>query len=283
MAAEQRLAKSRPFTIDGQTIAPRQLADTLLAHGRHWVTTDDIAALLDVPRDHVPQTVAGLIAAGRLFSPARGAYVPIPAQYRTWRAVPATQFIDSLMGHLDHNYYVALLSAAELVGVAHQRPQTFQVVTNGRVRDRSFGRVKLEFVTSQHANLRPTVTRNTPTGTMVVSTPEVTAFDLVAMPRRSGGLSNVATVIGEMVDRSLLEPTSLADVATTYPISVVARTGWLIAHSARTLDVDIDLDALRAALTPRHSPIPLLAGGRNVGAVDTDWNVYVNTSIEADL
>ena len=124
--------------------------------------------------------------------------MPIPPEFRTWGAVPASHFIDPLMRYLGHDYYVGFLSAAEFHGAAHQRPQVFQVVTSGRLRDRAFGRVRIEFTTSSDTAARPVVERNTPTGTMRVASPEVTVLDLVAY-RRGGGISNVATVVGELV------------------------------------------------------------------------------------
>ena len=66
--------------------------------------------------------------------------MPIPAEYRSWRAVPASHFIDPMMRHLDHGYYVGYLSAAEVHGAAHQRPQVFQVITDARLNDRTFDR-----------------------------------------------------------------------------------------------------------------------------------------------
>ena len=74
-----------------------------------------------------------------------------------------------MMQHLGHYYYVGLLSAAEIPGSAHQRPQVFQVMTSARLRDRAFGRVRIDFITSVHTSDRPTESVNTPTGTMRVS------------------------------------------------------------------------------------------------------------------
>lgn len=41
---------------------------------------------------------------------------------------------------------------------------------------------------------------NTPRGTLVISTPEATALDLVGYPHRAGGLNQVATVLAELAD-----------------------------------------------------------------------------------
>lgn len=263
--------------------SPRDLADWLLARGRHWVTSAEVASLLGIPPEQVAPRLAGARRRGHLFSPTKGAYVPIPPEYRSWGAVPAAHFIDSMMLHLDHPYYVGLLSAAELFGVAHQRPQVFQVVTTARLRDRSFGRVDISFITVADMASRPTTTRNTPTGTVCLSTPEVTLFDVVAMPAQAGGLSNVATVVGEMLEGDLLASAALGNVARRYPTSVAQRAGWLLDLVGEEAGTSLDLDGLLAVAHRRSTPTLLLAGGPQAGPLDQRWNVVVNGQVESDL
>lgn len=263
-------------------VEPRQLADWLLSHGRAWISTDEAAELLGIPVEHVSPTLARWRRSGHLFSPTRGAYVPIPPEFRSWGAVPAANFIDHLMRHLGHPYYVGLLSAAELHGFAHQRPQVFQVVTPARLRDRAFGRVRLAFITVADISSRPTATRNTPTGTLRVSTPEVTLLDLVSMPRRGGGLSNVATIAGEMLEEGALDTQALASIAEQYPGAVVQRAGWLLEQVAGAVGVEVSLSALQTVAERRASPARLLPSGPT-GRPDERWNVIVNTAIEPDL
>lgn len=263
--------------------SPRELADWLLARGRHWVTSKDVAALLRIPQVHVSPTLRRWRQKGLLFSPTKGVYVPIPPEYRSWGAVPASHFIDLLMRHLGHDYYVCLLSAAEAHGFAHQRPQIFQVMTPAQLRDRSFGRVRLSFVISSDTSSRPVVVKNTPTGTMRLSTPEVTALDLVLMPRRSGGLSNVATILGEMVREAALDSRKLADLATRYPIAVAQRTGWLLELVANEVGQSVNLVRLLKVANSRTTPAPLETHGPRRGPLDERWNVIINGPIEPDL
>jgi predicted transcriptional regulator of viral defense system len=265
------------------TVQPRELSDWLLARGRHWVTTDEAADLLGIPSAHVSPTLARWRRRGLLFSPARGAYVPIPPEYRSWHSVPAAHFIDPLMAHLGHEYYVGLLSAAEAHGFAHQRPQVFQVMTPARVRDRSFGRVRLSFITSAEVPCRPIITKNTPTGTMRISTREATVLDLVALARRSGGLSNVATILGEMLHDDALDIKALARQAASYPTAIAQRTGWLLELVSHDLDRDVDLEPLRKVAATRSTPTPLASHAPSSGPVDERWNVVVNSTIEPDL
>lgn len=262
---------------------PRDLADWLLARGRHWITSAEVASLLRIPSEQVAPRLASSRRRNQLFSPTKGAYVPIPPEYRSWGAVPAAHFIDPMMRHLGHPYYVGLLSAAEQVGVAHQRPQVFQVVTTARLRDRSFGRVGISFVTVGEMASRPTIARNTPTGTIRVSTPEVTIFDLVAMPGHAGGLSNVATIVGGMLEEGLLAPGDVADVARGYPSAVAQRAGWLLDLMGEETGTSLDLGDLHAVAHRRTTPTLLLAGGPQAGPLDDRWNVVVNGQVESDL
>ena len=267
----------------GERVVPRELADWLLARGRHWVTTVEAADLLGIPHVQVSPTLARWIERGLLFSPTKGAYVPIPSQYRSWGAVPASEFIDPMMNYLGHPYYVCLLSAAEVHGYAHQRPQVFQVLTSARLRDRSFGRVHLSFVSSVSVEERDTVVRNTPTGVMRVSSLETTVMDLVSMPFRSGGLSNIATVISEMLDENVINAEALTRVAGPYPRAVQQRVGWMVEHLAKTAGFEYRLDAL--ADVPdrgRLRPVLMDPARASSGEIDARWMVDMNVVVEPD-
>jgi predicted transcriptional regulator of viral defense system len=261
---------------------PRDLADWLLARGRHWVSAPEVAVLLGVPLTHVAPTLARWVLKGLLFSPTKGAYVPIPPHYRDWGAIPGSEFVDAMMSHLGHEYYVCLLSAAEVHGFAHQRPQVFQVMTGARLRDRSFGRVKVSFVCSAAVLSRPTVLRNTPTGVLRVSSLECTVLDLVSMPLRSGGLSNIGTIVAEMLDEERIDPKLLGDAATGYPASVIARTGWIIEFAAGEVGKMFDVESLRSLASARVKPTLLDSQGLRTGELDHRWNLIVNSHIEVD-
>lgn len=256
-------------------VLPRELSDWLLASGRHWITTAEAARLMSVPALHVAPTVAKQVAQHRLFSPTKGLYVAIPPAFRTWGAVPASHFIDALMGHLGHPYYVCLLSAAEHHGFAHQQPLVFQVMTGGRIRSRSFGRVHLDFIYSSRVQDRRTDRVNTPTGTMVVSSLETTVLDLVSYPARSGALYNVATIIGEMLAENAIDIDLLARDAVDYPTSVAQRTGWLIDFMAGRLELEFDSAPLLEIAARRQKATPLDPFYGQLGDLDGRWNVLV--------
>lgn len=255
----------------------------MLSHGETWITSSEASEILGLDSTAARVALARLTRRRLLFSPTRGGYVAIPPEFRTWGVVPATHFVDQMMSHLGHAYYLGLLSAAEVHGAAHQRPQVSQIVTDARLRRRCFGRVCLEFVTDRHVAERPIVTRNTPTGTMRVSTPEVTVLDLVTHPRHSGGLSNIATIAGELIQDGALDPSRLTEAVLSYPLAVVQRSGWLLDEAARQGELaSLDLAELERIVS--RAAIARLAPGRPAsGDVDRRWRLDVNSPVKSDL
>ena len=269
------------YVITVADVRPKDLPDYFLSHGRHWLTTTEIAEAIGGSRVDARQAANRWQAKGLAFSPTRGAYVLIPPEFRTWRAVPASHFVDDMMRYLGHAYYVGYLSAAEVHDAAHQRPQTFQVVTDQRLKTRTFGRVRVKFILNAHTADRPTVTINTPTGTMRVSTPEATILDLVSAPEHSGGLSNVATVMGDLLEDAKIDVSEIIRIAHSWPTTVVQRTGWLLDLAASELGVDLDLGPLATVAIGQGSVTKLSPSGGS-GPLDTRWNIIVNTEVESD-
>jgi predicted transcriptional regulator of viral defense system len=255
----------------------RELPDSLISRGRYWATTDEIAAETGTGPDATRHGLARLRSQQRLFTPARSFHVMVPPEYRSWGAIPAAWFIDPMMQHLDRTYYVSLLSAAAQHGASHQAAQTFQVMTDRHVEDRDFERVRLRFQTSSLVGQTPVEQVNTPTGTMAVSTREATVSDLVERPEKSGGLSNVATILREI---GKLDGGELARLSAPRPRTHARRLGWLLTKFRR----DVETNSLRALAEPgKGASIPLAAGGPSQGAADEVWGVIVNAEIEPDV
>ena len=211
----------------------------------------------------------------------KDAWIPIPAEFRRWGAPPPTHYIDALMRHLGHTYYVGFLSAAQLHGAAHQAPMTFQIVSSAVIRDRKIGRSQLEFIRREHARERPTAKLTTPTGRITVSTPEVTMLDLAESPSRGGGLSNVATIAAELLSNETLSKKRFAAAASTYPLAVVQRLGFLLERAASHADVVLELDAL-AMLVESCEAVALDPRSPSKGERDRRWNVIMNNDVEID-
>jgi predicted transcriptional regulator of viral defense system len=186
-----------------------------------------------------------------LISPRRGFYVIVPPQYHAWGAPPPTWYIDDLMRHEGHPYYVGLLKAAELHGGTHQAVMEFQVVTDKRLPKLRAGRSAIGFYyrKDMEAVDDGVEDHKTDTGRMKVSSVELTVLDLLRYPHAAGGLDNIATIISDLGER--IDPAKLAVLSTAYERSVSQRLGHLLerfGHGARA-------EALRDAL-PQGSALP---------------------------
>lgn len=267
------------FDVRDGCVPVRQLPDYMIALGEPVVTTGRAAQLVGLERRSVYAGLSRLRRQGRMFSPARGLHVAIPPQHRTWGVVPASWWIDAMMEHLDRSYYVGLLTAAAAHGAAHQSPQVFQVVIDEQLADRDIERVRLRFHVSSVLDDLPEAaieSVTTETGTMEVSTPELTAVDLVAHPNLGGGLDNVATVLLEL---GPLDAQLLSEVCEHYPRSVVRRLGWMTEH---VTDDAAPSGVLRMAEPNAGSATPLDVHGPDGGTRDERWGVLVNTDVQAD-
>jgi predicted transcriptional regulator of viral defense system len=158
--------------------------------------------------------------------PFRGFCVFVPPEYRRLGCLPPEQLVPQLMERLGLDYYTGLLSAAEIHGAAHQRPQEFQAVVAANRPGIECGSVRVRFVARRNVASLPTVLRNTLRGQMKVSTPEATTFDLVGYSRHCGGLDNEATVLAELAES--LDAGKLAEVAALSPVPWAQRLGFLL-------------------------------------------------------
>ncbi len=222
-----------------------------------------------------------------LVSPRQGFYVIVPPQYLAWGGPPPTWYIDDLMRQEGCPYYVGLLKAAELHGATHQAVMEFQVITNKRLPQLRIGRSNIAFY--YRKDLGPIaagiVDRKTDTGHMKLSSPELTALDLLRYPRAGGGLDNIATVIADLAER--LDVGKLAALAAAYERSVSQRLGYLLdrfGQSERT-------QALHRMLTKRSTVPwvelePSLAKGPDLAPAPQDrnerWHIIVRRLPEKD-
>ena len=263
-------------------VTPSALADWLIARGRHFVTTDEVAELVGVEPRVVSVSLQRAREANKVVSVTKGGWVPVPPEYRNAGAPPPLHYIDPLMRHLGHPYYVGLLSAARLHGASHQVPMVLQVVTPALLRDRRIGSNQIEFIRRRSAARRPTVQRNVPTGRITVAAPAVTVLDLVEVPAVGGGLGNVATVIGDLLQEGAIDGDALADVAADYSTAVAQRTGYLVEHMADEVGASIQLDRLEQIVADATYTV-LNPQRPREGEHDRRWRVIVNTGIEHDL
>jgi predicted transcriptional regulator of viral defense system len=274
----------------GPRLKARQYIEDLAATGRYHFLAKEAQKALGASAAAVKVTLSRLSKRGVIASPARGFYVIVPPEYRSLGCLPADQFIPALMKTLNLPYYAGLLTAAQYHGAAHQRPQQFQVFLEKRRLPIACGRVRVVFLIRKRLREVPVQSLNTPRGTLLVSSPEATALDLVGYQHQAGGLNQVATVLSELAEK--IEPAELAAAAAAAPVPWAQRLGYLLERvgapeKAASLKEYVRARARESAPllanAPKPSRLPDPRRARRDKVVrDADWKLYVNAEVQPE-
>jgi AbiEi antitoxin C-terminal domain len=200
----------------------------LLSAGRAVFTREDAVDALRIKPRGFLKAAEKQQRRKALLNPRHGFYVVVPPQYLSWGAPPPAWYIDDLMRHEGHPYYVGLLKAAELHGAAHQAVMEFQVITDKRLPKIRAGRSIVSFFYRKDmARVADAVAdHKTDTGRMRISSPELTAFDLLRYMRAIGTIDSIATVLSELGGKIKAE--HLAKLAPAFERTVIQRLGYLL-------------------------------------------------------
>lgn len=213
----------------------------------------------------------------------RGFYVIIPVHYVLRGSVPATYYIDQLMAYLKKPYYVCMLSAAELLGAAHQRPQQFSVMTTYPRRQAVTTRnVTTGWFYRDTLPEEALIVKNTETGTVRISNPLLTATDLVQNQQHAGGLSRVATILEELTEQIDID-SQLPPLMPYVKTVTWQRLGYILENIIGDKDAaDRLYEQLRAASAHMvYKPLSTSAEDRPSDR-DCRWKLNINTEIETD-
>lgn len=213
----------------------------------------------------------------------RGFYVIIPPQYAAKGIVPPLYYIDSLMSYLHKPYYISLLSAAELLGAAHQRPQRFSVTTV--YPKPSVSPAKNNLLAWSYRKEVPTeflLMKNSETGVIQYSNAELTALDLVQYEQYVGGLSRVATILEELSER--IDFKNAAQSLFNYTtLAAIQRLGYILDEVLQQSEIADILHNELTAYSKRLRYVPLSTRHANSTSVrNKRWKISVNLDIEID-
>jgi len=245
--------------------------------GRYSVTLDELKNKFNISEKAILQNLYRLKCKNQLAQVRKEFYVIIPPQYTNRGMVPPTLFISDMMDFLNRDYYVGLLSAAALHGAGHQQPMEFQVMTKKPpLRKIKNQKLNLNFFTKGDWKEELIIKIKTETGFINVSTPELTAFDLVNYNKKIGGVNRIIPILEDLTES--MKPQELERISKNQKIPSIQRLGFLIDQMGN----EILSSSLYSSIKNRilHK-IPLsLAHNCKSGLVNQKWKVIVNTDID---
>ena len=250
------------------------------SQGRYAFALNELKAKFQLSDKALNQSLYRLKKKGRIAQIRHGFYAILSPEYLKQGMVPPALFIDDLMKSLGKRYYVGLLSAAALHGAAHQQPMEFFVVTEKpALRNIRNKNLKISFYVKKDWKDQDIVQIKTDAGNIRVSTPELTALDLLYY-QESIGLNRTLTIIEELVTE--IKASQLTKTAKNYlQTAAIQRLGYLLDCQ---LHEDKLAEALKKVLHERnHFPIPLALNIVKEGDSNTTWKVIRNITLESDL
>jgi len=214
----------------------------------------------------------------------RGFYVIISVEYAKNAMLPPFLYLDTLMKYLDRPYYFALLNAAEFYGSAHQRPQQYSVITVlPPLRDTNKRNTKINYISTRKEIPQKWLKQfKTQSGYIQVSSPELTAADLITFQKEIGGLNRACNVLYE-----LMEVVKFGKLDNTFfeyvPTSTIQRLGYLLENELEQSKQAEILYSKAKTHNCKFQKIPLKYGKSTENCeTDVKWKIIVNEYIELD-
>jgi len=201
--------------------------DAVRAKGRYAFAVDELKDKFDISDKAIHQNLYRLKAKKRIVQVRQGFYTILPAEYARRGIVPTNLFIDDMMNMLHKKYYVGLISAAAIHGASHQQSmETFIITEKPALRDIKNKKVKINFFVKNDWKNDDIKQVKTDAGYINVSSPELTALDLLYYVDKIG-MNRVITILAELVEA--IKPTNLNKTAKNYSqTAAVQRLGYLL-------------------------------------------------------
>ena len=220
-------------------------------------------------------------------SPWRNFFVILRPEDRAAGAPDPVRWIDPLMKHLSVDYRVSLLRAATLHGSSHQASMIFSVLTPRQLRSFDAGRHRIQFLFQQPetfaaVNRAPWLADlKSESGIAKSAGVELTLLDCMRYFHKAGGINGVAQVVRDIGAKA--NSKSLAKAAEVYENSVVRRLGYLLENfgherQARALQPIAQRAKSVKPLNPEAKPFL----GKSPAAINTDWQLVLNQTVEVD-
>jgi predicted transcriptional regulator of viral defense system len=250
-----------------------------LKQGRYTFTYEDISKEFSLSNEAISRGLLYNSKKQRIVKLRKGFYGILTPENSINGILPIYSFIDDLMKYLHKPYYLALLSAGILHGAAHQKPMVDFVITETPApRNIITPGMKIYFISKHSWQQTDIVQKKGVAGYINVSSPELTAFDLIIYVDKIK-FNLAVTVLQELYE--VMKPSALKRVAKQMETSVIQRLGYVL---DRFVEEETLSDTLQKVLKNRKiKAVPLSVKKPKNGEIDGKWKIIINTEIDPDL
>lgn len=259
-------------------VSAARIIDEFQTRATYVFREDELISKSQSAPETIRKALTRLIQKKRIIRLYRGIFLIVPHEYRIIGAPPPVWYVDSLMNYLNLPYYVGLLTASSLQGASHQQPAEFQIITTKQIKPLKIGRSMLKFYYKKETAEIVVQKMKSETGYFNISSPEITAFDLVKYIKAAGSLNNAATVLAELSHK--IDPNQLLNMASWYDLATVRRVGYLLEKFGEKKVID-RLLAWVLDKNLRYVPLRTKKPVKNCKR-DLNWHLIINEMVEID-
>ena len=269
--------------MENKVLNVRKWIEDLPKRGRITFSMDEAESRFSyMPKKAVRSSIYRLIKNNRIYSAWRGFYVIVTDDHALRGIVPPIEYIESLMTYTRHKYYVGLLSAAAIYGAGHQQPQILTVVTDSND-IRSNKNKFIMFLAKAKISETYLIEKRAGQGKVLISSPELTAIDLIQYENRIGGLNRVVDILSELeLDFKKIN----VDFWRMIKTPIIQRLGFLLESvlGFEDLGADVFLQAQAAGVHFRKTPLDSgIKPSVDDLKEDLKWKITINCELEINV
>jgi predicted transcriptional regulator of viral defense system len=258
--------------------------DKLVDKGQYHFLFKELARELDIKESSLSVSLSRLAARGKVRMIRNGFGI---ITEHSAGAIHPSYFINAMMAHLESRYYVGLLSAAAFWGASHQAAMVYYIVAEKVIKPINIGQIKIEFITKNNFDEITEIQKVSGVGGYyLVSTPELTAIDLIRFSKKSGHLNNIATVLEDLIEKIDFNKLKSICIKHSTPTTAIQRLGFILDNVlGHTKETNLFLNVLEKKRASRI----LLSSSKKEDfknysqyPFSEKWKIYQNTTVEPD-
>lgn len=254
----------------------------LQAYEEYAFSWDELFEKCNAPEPTLRKELVRLAKTHEIINLRKGFYLIIPPRYQNLGKLPVQLYLGKLFKHLNKKYYVGLYSAATIHGASHQKVQQDYVVTvSPALRNIEKGKVKLRFFKTRSWPSKNIIEKKSDAGLYNVSSPALTAADLVYHQAKIGGINRMLANLEELAQEITVE--DIDNLLSWYTNkSTLQRLGYLME----------ELGAIESIPNQIYNKLkkekfyPILLSPKKeqkAGSSGNRWKVDVNIKLESDI
>jgi predicted transcriptional regulator of viral defense system len=254
----------------------------LLSHEEYSFSKEELTENVLKSETSLKSELARLVKKNEIVNLRRGFYLIIPPRYSKSAFVPVQLYVDKLLRYLKRDYYLGFYSAAKFHGASHQQTQKEYIITQlPQILDIKKSKYDLLFSTISEWPANNIEIRKSDAGYFNISSPSLTAVDIIHYQKKIGGLNRILSVLEELIHEIRFE--DVEKLLKWYPNkSSLQRFGFFL--EMFNADKKINDLVYENINSTKFYPILLNSDTKQkAGGVNNRWKVDVNIKLESDL